>query len=246
MRYILLLLLSYSFLISQDTKQKVSLGLGSYIHTQPYKGVEDIILPSPVIFFDNSIFYIRWSRIGLYFLGDEKKNFSWALSLTTQPRVYGYDTSDIQGMKKRKNSWEGGLAFSAKANKVYIEIMALTDILDRHESWLLKAQIAYDLEYGKFSFYPSLTLSYQSDDFMNYYYGVTADEALNRGESEYISDAGLQLTIQTYIKYPITQKISVLINIRADKLPSSASSSTIIKDHYIYSGLASLIYTFEY
>ncbi len=246
MKYIFLLLLSYSILISEEIKQKVTIGFGSYMQTQAYKDVDNIILPSPVIFFDNSIFYLRWTRIGLYFLGEKNKDFSWGLSFTTQPRVYGYNTSDIEGMNERKNSWESGLAFSIKTGKTYMEIIALTDVLDRYKSWVVKTKIGYDLEYDNFSFYPSFILAYQSDDFMNYYYGVTSSEAINREESEYIANAGLQLGIQTYIQYPLTQKISLLINIRADKLSSATTSSTIIEDHYIYSGLASLIYTFEY
>ncbi len=246
MKYILLILLSYSILFAQDTKQKVTIGVGPFIQTQPYKDVDNIILPSPVIFFDNSIFYIRWSRAGLYFLGEKNDDFSWGLSFTIQPRPLGYDASDIQGMDERKNTLEGGLAFSAKTQKAYIEVMALTDILDRYDSWLLKTEIGYDIEYGKFSFYPSIIAIYQSSKFMNYYYGVTKGEAQKRGESEYIAGGGLQLGVQTYIKYPLTTNFSVLVNIRADKLPSSATKSTIVEDDYIYSGLASLIYTFEY
>lgn len=246
MKYIFLLLLNYSLLIAQEDKQTVTIGLGPFIQTQPYKDVDNIVLPSPVIFFDNSIFYIRWSRAGLYFLGEKNDDFSWGLSFTIQPRVYGYDSGDIKGMDERKDTWEGGLAFSAKTEKAYIEVMLLTDILDRYESWLVKTEIGYDLKYGKFDFYPSLIVSYQSDDFMNYYYGVSSDEAINRDESEYIASGGLQLGIQTYIKYPLTQNLSALINIRVDKLPSTATSSPIVEDDYIYSGLASLIYTFEY
>ena len=70
MRYILILLLSFLLLNSDDSKQKITVGLGAYMQTQPYKDVDTIILPSPVIFFDNDLFYIRWSRAGVYFYGD--------------------------------------------------------------------------------------------------------------------------------------------------------------------------------
>lgn len=246
MKYIIISFLLFSTLFAQEVKQKVTIGLGPFIQTQPYKDVDNISIISPVIFFDNDLFYIRWSRAGLYFLGDKTEDFSWGLSLTVQPRVYGYDSNDIQGMDERESTLEGGLAFSAKSDKAYIEIMALTDVLDKYDSWLLKTEMGYDLKYGKFSFYPSVMAIYQSDKFMNYYYGITSSEALKRGESEYIATAGLQFGVQTYIKYPFTKNISALINLRADKLPSSATSSSIVDDNYIYSGLASLIYTFEY
>ena len=56
----------------------------------------------------------------------------------------------------------------------------------------------------------------------------------------------MQLGAQTYIKYPLTKNLSTLVNLRVDKLPSQATSSSLVNDEYMYSGLASLIYTFEY
>ena len=246
MRVYLILILLLSTLIAEDKKQKITLGFGPYIQTQPYENVDNIFIPSPVIFFDNSLFYIRWSRAGMYFLGSVQDEYSWGFSLSVQPRPYGFEKGEVTGMDERKDTWEGGLAFSAKTGDSYIEIMALTDILDRYESWILKTEVGYNIELGNLSLYPSLIFIYQSSNFMNYYYGVTNKEAQNGNINEYIAESGLQIGAQTYIKYPFTNKLSALINLRADKLPSEATSSPIVNEDYIYSGLASLIYTFEY
>lgn len=245
MKYLLILIFIFSSLQGEEKKQKITVGAGSYIQTQPYKDVDDMILPSPVIFFDNGIAYIRWSRVGIYFLGDKQEDYSWGFSLTVQPRVYGYKASDIEGMDERKSSWEGGLAFGAKSDKAYIEIMALTDILDRHESWILKTEVGYDFEFANFSLYPSLIFTYQSSDFLNYYYGVKKSEELG-SRKEYIANDGLQIGAQTYIQYPFTKNLSALINLRVDKLSKEATQSPIVDEDYIYSGLVSIIYTFEY
>jgi len=245
MKYILILLLFLN-LNAVEEKQKLTIGFGPYIQTQPYDNVDNILLPSPVIFYDDGLFYIRWSRGGIYFLGDKQNDYAWGFSLTTQPRTYGYKKGDIEGMDERETTWEGGLAFSAKTDKAYIEIMALTDILNRYDSWILKTEVGYDFQFGKLSLYPSLILIYQSSDFLNYYYGVTQKEAVKRGETEYIPNNGFLLGAQTYIKYPFTNELSALINIRADRLSKEATDSPIITEDYIYSGLVSLIYTFEY
>ncbi len=245
MKYIIILILSFFYLHADNKEQQITIGLGTYIQTQPYKGVDSLILPSPVIFFDNEIFYVRWSRAGLYFLGEKRKDFSWGLSLTIEPRVYGYDSSDIIGMKGRKNTWEGGLAFSAKTDKIYIEIMALTDMLNRYEDWILTTEIGYEFKISKLTLYPSIVFTYQSSDFINYYYGVKNTEQTSTRNS-YTPTSGFQIGIQTYIKYPLTKQLSTLINIRADRLSSEASHSPIVDDKLIYSGLVSLIYTFKY
>ena len=245
MRQILILILVIINLQAEDKKQNVTIGAGAFFQSQPYKNVDADIIASPVIFFDNSIIYVRWTRAGVYFLGDKEGDFAWGFSLTAQPRVYGYKSNDISGMDERKKTFEGGLAFSLKKDSAYIETMLLTDILDRHDSWILKSEMGIDFKAGHFSFYPSLILVYESSKFLNYYYGVKKSEELG-SRKEYSPNDGLMVGVQTYIKYPITQDISTLINLRVDKLSNEATSSPIVNDDYIYSGLLSLIYTFKY
>jgi len=246
MKYILIFLLLISYLNAEEKKQKFTIGLGPYIQTQPYENVNDILLPSPVMFFDNGLFYIRWSRAGMYFLGEKNDDYAWGLSLTVQPRTYGYDASEIPGMETRETTFEGGLAFSAKIDHAYLETMLLTDMLDRYDSWISKTEIGYDFEIGNFSLYPSVIVIYQSSDFLNYYYGVTEKEASRTSFNEYIVGDGVLVGAQTFIKYPFNDKLSALINMRVDKISNAATNSPLVHEDYIYSGLLSLIYTFEY
>ncbi len=249
MKYIVLALLTLSLYAAEtQIKQKVTIGLGPYVQTQPYKGVNPLLVPSPVIFFDNGLFYMRWSRVGMYFLGDKSEDFSWGLSLTAQPRTYGYKAEDseyLKGMDQRETSFEGGIAFSASYNDTYIETMLLTDMLVRYESWLFKTEIGDEFVLGDFTFYPSIIVIYESDEFVNYYYGVKEHEA-RADRAQFTPGAGWQLGAQTYIDYPFTDKLSGLVNLRVDRLPSSALNSPLIESDYIYSGLVSLIYSFEY
>ncbi len=251
MRYLFFyLLLLSNILFAEDVKQEVSIGFGPYIQSQPYKNTSDFILPSPVVFFDNSLFYVRWSRVGMYFLGDKKEDFAWGLSLTAQPRTLGYKASDseiLTGMDERKSSLEGGLALSAKYKDTYIENMLLHDLLSYHKSWLNRTEIGTKYSLGKVNFYPSVVMLYMSEKFMNYYYGVKENEvnlALNR--PAYKANSGFEFGVQTYIGFPLTKNVSALFNLRYDYLPKSAKISPLVEDNYIYSGLASILYNFEY
>ncbi|MEA1983343.1 MAG: MipA/OmpV family protein [Campylobacterota bacterium] len=250
MKIFISFILFFTFLQAQeDEKQTLTLGLGPYIQTQPYKDVNDIVVPSPVIFYDNGIFYIRWSRAGIYFLGKKTDSYAWGFSLTAQPRPNSYKPSEaqtLQGLDEKYSSLEAGLAFSAAMNDMYIETMLLTDVLGRYDSWIVKTEIGYDFEISKLKFYPSIIAIYQSQKFINYYYGVSKKEAQDSIYDEYRADNGLQLGVQTYIKYPFTEKLSMLANIRYDRLSKEATRSPIVEENYIASGLLSLIYTFEY
>lgn len=245
MRALLLLLLVFFSLQAEDKKQDLTIGAGLYFQSQPYKNVDPTIMPSPVIFFDNSVVYVRWTRVGLYLVGDRDDDFAWGFSLTAQPRVYGYSSNDIVAMQERRKTFEGGLALSLKKGSAYIETMLLTDILDRHDSWVVKSEMGFDFKIGDFSFYPSLVLVYESNKFLNYYYGVKKSEEFGARKA-YIPNDGIMVGVQSYIRYPNTKNISTLVNIRVDRLSSEATSSPIVYDKYVYSGLLSLIYSFKY
>jgi outer membrane protein len=249
MRYILILIFVLVTIQADEKKQTLTMGLGAYMQTQPYKDVDTIVLPTPVIFYDNGIVYARWSRAGIYFFGEKTDDYGWGFSLTIQPRTFGYKPSDsnyLRGLDEKKTTWEGGLAFSASMDKAYIEIMALTDILDRYESWIVKTEIGYDFKVGDFLFYPSFIVVYQSSEFLDYYYGISSDEAITSNYNTYTTNNDFQIGLQTYIKYPLTNSLATLLNIRADRLSNEAIKSPIVHDDYIFSGMLSLIYTFKY
>ena len=245
--YILLLAMS---LIAED----LTLGLGPYIQTQPYKGASAIVVPSPVIFYDNGVVYARWTRFGLYFYGHKasKKagdDYSWGFSLTAQPRPNGYkpsDSSSLTRLDEKKSSLEGGLAFTIYGNDKYLEAMLLTDMLGRYDSYIAKVEAGMKQKLGDFTFYPSIIGVYESRKFTDYYYGITQDEAARTSYDVYQPAGGLRIGAQTYISYPIYKKWSAFFNLRVDRLTNNAKDSPIVSDTYVYSGLASIIYTFDY
>ena len=242
MRYIIIFLMILNLSAKESS---ITIGSGIYTQSQPYKNVDALILLSPVIFYDNGILYVRWTRIGAYFLGAKYDDYAWGFSLSAEPRTNGYEADDIENMMQRKDSWEGGLSFSAKISKSYIEILAFTDILNSEKRWILKSEVGYDFKVYNISFYPSFSLTYQSSEFNNYYFGVTNDEASKKSISPYIAKSGFLWSAQTYIEYPFTSKLSTLINIKIDKLSSEATDSPIVDEKFIYSSLLSLIYTFK-
>ena len=250
MKKLLGLLLLFTFtLLAED----LSIGAGPYFQTQPYRGASTIIVLSPVIFYDNGILYARWTRFGLYFYGHKasKKagdNYSWGFSFTAQPRPNGYkpsDSSSLAGLDEKKTSFEGGLAFTIYGNDKYLEAMLLTDMLGRYDSYIAEVEAGMKQKLGDFTFYPSIIGVYESRKFTDYYYGISAAEAARTPYSIYEPSGGLRIAAQTYISYPIIKNWSAFFNLRVDRLTNNAKNSPIVSDSLMYSGLASVIYTFK-
>ena len=234
--------------------QDLSLGIGPYFQTQPYKDVSAIVVPSPVIFYDNGIVYARWTRFGLYFYGHKAKKdvgevYSWGFSLTAQPRPNGYKPSDsdaLKGLDEKKTSMEGGLAFTIYGNDTYLEAMLVTDLLDRYDSYIAKVETGFKKKWGDFTFYPSIVAVYESKKFTDYYYGISQEEAARTPYNVYEPSGGLRVAAQTYINYPIYKQWSAFFNLRIDRLTNNAKNSPIVTDSVVYSGLASVVYKFDF
>jgi len=236
--------LVFSSLFAQD----LSLGIGPYFQTQPYKDAKAIVIPSPVVFYDNGIVYARWSRFGVYFYGEKSKDLSWGFSLTAQPRPNGYspdDSDTLKGLEEKKSSIEGGVAFTIYGNKKYLEAMLVTDLLDRYDSYIAKIEAGFEKKLGDFTFIPSIVGVYESSKFTKYYYGITKEEASRTSYTAYQPSGGLRVAAQTYISYPVYKNWSLFFNLRIDRLTNNAKNSPIVEDSFLCSGLASVIYTFK-
>ncbi len=254
-KIVTIFILTFSMLKGAD----LYVGAGIYSQTQPYIGAENINQLSPVIFYDNSLFYIRWSRAGLYFLGESSDQFSWGASITAQPQIIGYykersltqigkSSSDmLDGLDDKKSSWEAGLALAGSYEDIFAEVVALQDIGSESNGLKLRAEVGLSYQVNEdLLFVPSVLAIWLSKEFSNYYFSVNDQEVdLSLGRTYYKADAALNLAAQTYMKYSFNSSYHALLNIRADYLDSTIQDSPLVDKHYIFSGLISLIYLYE-
>lgn len=246
MKIILIILLSVGVAFAK--RDTIFIGAGPYMQTQPYKGVSARLVPSPVIFFDNNIFYIRWSKIGVYLAGKKKQNYSWALSLAAQPCTFGYSASNssyLKGMSNKNNSIEAGLELDGTYKTLFFNILSFHDVLNNNNSYMAHIQFGDSIKYKSLSLYPSILAIYYADKFNNYYYGVTHNEATPI-RPYYHSNGGFNYAIETYLRYKITKKWYFLSYIRAEYLNKTIQNSPIVNSHYIYSGLLSVMYKLSF
>ena len=255
MKMRLLLLLLPLFLSAKDD---IFIGAGPYFQTLPYKNADPVVLGTPVLFFDNALFYIRWTRVGMYFYGQSGEEQSWGLSLTAQPQILGYyetpsltqlnsrsDTPVLQGMRERDSGWEGGLAASYARGDFFAEFLVLHDITDTYNGTKLRLEAGHSFTVGEWYFVPSILAIWLSQPFANYYFGVENSEADPLiGRPAYRCDAVLNFAAQTYIKYNITEHWHLLANLRADRFGGTVAESPLTDTRYMYSGMLSVLYSF--
>lgn len=240
-------------------KDDTYIGAGPYFQTLPYKDAEPVFLGTPVFFFDNALFYLRWTRVGMYFYGEQGAKQSWGLSITAQPQVLGYyespamtqigqhePTPILQGMPERESGWEAGLAASYSRGDLFAEFLVLQDITNRSNGTKLRLELGDSFRSGRWLFVPSLLAVWLSQPFADYYFGVPdeyTDPAL--GRTPYRSNAALNFAAQTYIEYSFSDHWHLLANLRADRFADTIYDSPLVGTRMMYSGMISLLYSFN-
>ena len=228
----------------QSSEKRAYLGAGPYIQSQPYEDADAFAVASPVVFFDNRRFYMRWMRLGMYVLGGD----DWGLSVTAQPVPLHYDASDspvLAGMEDRENSWEAGLAISGENELGFAELSLFHDILGKSKGTKLRLELGKTIKRGRWTLVPSVLAIGFSDNYNDYYYGVSNSEATGLRPA-YSAGAGINLAAQAYLMFDITENWHLLGNIRADYLSSEISDSPIVDQDWMLSGMVSVLYSFPF
>ncbi|MGD8592818.1 MAG: MipA/OmpV family protein [Gammaproteobacteria bacterium] len=219
-------------------------GAGPYVQTQPYQDADPIALPTPVIFFDNRLLYVRWTRVGLYVYGKQ----NWGVSLTAQPRPWGFqgeDSARLSGMAERLPSWEAGVALGGKNPLGFAELTFFHDILDRSNGSLVRLEIGKTFTSGRWFHMPSLFVIRYSDAMLNYYYGVRPQESIPQRPA-YEAKAGINFALQHFFTFEMTKQWFVSANVRIDYLAATITRSPIVDDQWMGSAMASLLYKFAF
>jgi outer membrane protein len=220
------------------------IGLGPYAQSQPYLGADPLILPTPVVFFDNRLVYVRWARVGMYVYGKQ----NWGISLTAQPRPWAYraeDSPQLSGMAERKASWEGGIALGGKNRLGFAELTYFHDLLDRSNGSLIRLEVGKSFTIGRWYHMPSVYIIRYSGSMLNYYYGVTPQESQPQ-RLPYQAKAGINAALQHFLMLEINTRWYASANFRIDYLAPEITRSPLVDDHWMASAMLSLLYKFKY
>ena len=183
---------------NDDNKTHWGVGLGAMVKEPAYTGYDRESKVLPIIFFDN-----KWVRLfgpnldfKLGSVGDVDFALRAKFSLGD-----GYESSDaeiLRGMEDRDASIWVGPGITWENDIVDVSAELLGDVMGNSEGQQASLDFSKTFRFGKrFSIEPSLGATWYSEDYVNYYYGVTAaevrsDRAEFIGESTVVLNAGIR------------------------------------------------------
>jgi outer membrane protein len=167
-----------------------SVGAAVAINDEPYEdfnGGSPNILAVPFYVYNKNNLTLAGPNISYRFW----KPAGIQLSAEGKYRFQNYDASDsdyLAGMDGRNGTFELGLRAGKRIGRLRLRVDGMFDVAGQHDGHELQAFANVELGNGRMiSFRPMGGVSYLSENFTNYYYGVRAEEA----RAELLTEDGL-------------------------------------------------------
>ena len=223
-------------------KPQFGLGLAVISSPEPYKGTSNETLVVPNISFAYKRFYLRGIIVGFQLF----ENDAIELDLIARPRFGGFDEDDspfLDGMEDRRKSADAGFEVSWERERFGLQLTAVSDVLGRNDGQEVTFEITKPLRRGPFRIEPRAGVVWQSEDHVDYFYGVRPDEA-RPDRPAYEPGDSFSLTAGVFTVAPVTRRIVFQGFARIDRFGSEIKDSPIVDQDYGWIGFAGLSYQF--
>jgi outer membrane protein len=225
-----------------------SAGVGAAQGQSPYRGVSSNPNTIPAfVSYRGRFAYIRGLEAGINAWGTGGSWGGVQASVLIKGRLAGYSSSDsryLNGMESRDWTLDGGLAFSGRFNGHQFAIKGVHDLLNKHQGYEFSSNYSYGFRVTeKLSLSPGVALSWQSSELLDYYFGVTPQEARS-DRPAYQVDSGWEPSITLNTLYSFNRKTSVMIAAKTSRLPDSVTDSPLVNREWVTGVFAALMYRF--
>ncbi|OOS24614.1 MipA/OmpV family protein [Moraxella pluranimalium] len=213
-----------------DKDAKLSVGINATYNSSAY-AIDNGISVMPQAFYDNNRLYIEGAEAGFYPYKDSKNHVRVGVSYDGRD----FDPSDALA-DTHKNLDKRDWSVLAHASYMHItpyggfKIKATTDALSRHDGQTISLSHLSKFNKDKLTVYPEFGAVWQSKDYNQYYYGVSADESTRTGVAQYNADSGFMPFATVTASYQLTNDISVFGNQRVEWLSSAQKNSPLTDD----------------
>jgi outer membrane scaffolding protein for murein synthesis (MipA/OmpV family) len=221
-----------------------SLGLGVISAPRPYVGASNKTIPIPLVELYYKRFYVQGIRFGYNLLKTDR--------VTIDARVdtvfAGLDPDDspfLEGMEERKGTLFGGVGIDWKLGKFDLGFTAFTDMLGRSDGQQASMDLSRQWTFGRYRWglSPSVGVVWQSASLVDYYFGVSPEEA-RPDRPEFEGQAALNLRAGILTFYRLSPRLSLIALLRWQRLDNEIGDSPIVDKPRGYFGLAGITYRF--
>jgi len=138
---------------------------------------------------------------------------------------------------------DGGLELLYSWRQTELQLQLLTDISDKHNGQELWLSWGRPGQWGRFSFNPSIGVTWMSEDAADYYYGVKQSEA-QPGLPAYEVDAAFNYFARISLRYRLSDAWQIVSVLQYERLADDVVDSPSVEDDHVMTSFLGLYYEF--
>lgn len=233
------------FLRSYDLND-YAIGVAVATRQSPYIGGENATVAYPYLTsFTHSAFTDGWLLIrdGGYGVRRVTDN-NWELGAIGRIRTLGLGNSqadELIGIADRKWALELGPTIGYRGWPVHINSTTYAEVTDHHEGFVSELALSLPIEFERGFVVPAIKAVYQSSDYADYYYSVSAAEA-TPARPAYTPGSAINTVARVRLGYELTEKWLLSGTLGVDFLDSEITSSPIVEKDRVWFGSIGLAY----
>lgn len=166
-----------------------------------------------------------------------------ALLLMRESVIDRDDNAILGHFDERKNATELALQWTYFTPYVDVTTAISMDASDTHEGYEAKVMLSKRMTSDFGILIPAAAIHYQSDELVDYYYGVRSTEANARLQA-YKGKASTQANVSLTHVYPITDQWHVATRVAYEHLGQGIRDSSIVERSNFWSGAMTVFYAF--
>lgn len=221
-----------------------SLGLGVISSPRPYIGVDNKITPIPLIELTYKKWYVQGIQAGFHFIDNRKFTLD-ARAGFVFAGLDPEDSAELAGMNKKDSSVDAGFVFDWKPGKYRLSTSISTDILgvSNGQQAAMDFSRFWMFNRGQSGIVPSVGVVWQSSNMVDYYVGVTPEEA-RPGRPVFIGHSAINFRTSLLGYFYFTPRIRLTGLLRVQRLANEISESPIVDQSRAFFALVGVTYRF--
>ena len=219
-----------------------SVGVGGSWKQKHIKGEHSSTRAFPYINLEYGAFTASPNGLGANLSTTRSDEFSALLKYRRSP-IEQPENRVLRSLDERDDATEVALQWLHKMPYVDVTSSAAFDISDTHEGYEAQVKLSKAFETKIGLMIPAASVAYQSDDLVDYYYGVSAREA-TPSIGAYDADGTLNSQLSVTHIFPLTDHWHTSTKLSYDHLGSEIADSTIVDRSDFWAATVSVFYTF--
>lgn len=232
-----------------------SLGIAGISSDGSFKGIDRDNLAVPMVGYEGERVYFRGLELG-YRLNpqapdiplEQRSPHEWALMVTAAPfRFRPEDSDDMQMRQLDSRSFSAEMAIDYK----YRSRFGVADLRAGHDvrgnGHRFSASYGYPIstDFRRWQVSPAVGVTFINSGYTDYYYGVSAEEAVRSGLDEYSSQDAFNPFIRVSGYYRFNERWNMFGAVVGSRLSSKIANSPMADGRYVNTVIVAVAYSFH-